>query len=417
MPAVWGILSLRPDSSGRFTAEIDRSSNREQHNTAQFGRISMLTLGRMRGNPALSRRVTLWGDGGIYPQTVPKLPSRAPTARPTQGELALIEAIRRRVASAGSPALRLGIGDDCAILTPPPGHELLVTTDLSLEGRHFRREWHPARSIGHRTLARGMSDLAAMGAEPLAAFLSLALPRSVAAKPRWLRGFLDGLLALAAEHGVPLAGGDTSESPPCTTGEAFVLADIVLLGTAPTGTALRRSGARPGDAIYVTGSLGGAAAELEHLGRDPKFFRNARSDGRHPHLFPQPRLSTGLTLRQRGLATACIDLSDGLSTDLAHLCTASGVAAEIRLPALPLSPLLRGAGKTAARNAALHGGEDYELIFTAPASAVMPKSVGGIRLTRIGQIVRASHRRPQIITIAANGRRAPLDPGGWEHFG
>jgi thiamine-monophosphate kinase len=318
--------------------------------------------------------------------------------------------------SAGSPALRLGIGDDCAILTPPPGHELLVTTDLSLEGRHFRREWHPARSIGHRTLARGMSDLAAMGAEPLAAFLSLALPRSVAAKPRWLRGFLDGLLALAAEHGVPLAGGDTSESPDYGR---VLLADIVLLGTTPTGTALRRSGARPGDAIYVTGSLGGAAGELEHLGRDPKFFRNARSDGRHPHLFPQPRLSTGLTLRQRGLATACIDLSDGLSTDLAHLCTASGVAAEIRLPALPLSPLLRGAGKTAARNAALHGGEDYELLFTAPASAVMPKSVGGIRAhthrhrscARAGPPPADHHDRGKRPASAAR------DPGGWEHFG
>jgi thiamine-monophosphate kinase len=308
--------------------------------------------------------------------------------------------------------VRLGIGDDCAILSPPPGHELLVTTDLSLEGRHFRRDWHPARSIGHRTLARGLSDLAAMGAQPLAAFLSLALPRSLAANSRWLNGFLDGLLALAAEHGVPLAGGDTSESP----GE-FAMADIVLLGTAPAGTALRRSGARPGDALYVTGHLGGAAAELEHLGRDPKFFRNALAAGRHPHLFPEPRLTTGLALRQRGLATACIDLSDGLSTDLAHLCTASGVAAEISLAPLPISPLLRGASKAAIRNAALHGGEDYELLLTAPDGALMPKTLGGVRLTRIGQIVRASQRRPQIITIAANGRRAPLDPGGWEHFG
>jgi thiamine-monophosphate kinase len=355
--------------------------------------------------------MTLWGDGGIYPQTVPNVASRVPTAGPPPGELALIEAIRRRAAQTGSPALRLGIGDDCAILTPPPGHELLVTTDLSLEGRHFRRDWHPARSIGHRTLARGLSDLAAMGAQPLAAFLSLALPRSLAANRRWLSGFLDGLLALAAEHGVPLAGGDTSESA-----DDHILADIVLLGTAPAGTALRRSGARPGDAIYVTGYLGGAAAELEQLGRDSKFFRSAQADGRHPHLFPHPRLATGLALRQRGLATACIDLSDGLSTDLAHLCTASGVAAEIHLAALPLSPLLRAAKPAAARNTALHGGEDYELLFTAPANAVMPRTLGGARLRRIGQIVRASQRRPQIVTIASNGRRTPLEPGGWEHF-
>jgi thiamine-monophosphate kinase len=255
-----------------------------------------------------------------------------------------------------------------------------------------------------------------MGAQPLAAFLSLALPRPVAADPRWLHGFLDGLLALAGEHDVPLAGGDTAEAP----GD-HVLADIVLLGTAPAGTGLRRSGARPGDAIYVSGRLGGAAAELEALGCNPKLFRSAKSDGRHPHLFPQPRLAMGQALRRRGLATACIDLSDGLSTDLAHLCTASGVAAEVRLSALPRSPLLRGfrlrrMSPTAARHALLHGGEDYELLFTASPSVAMPKTLGGVQLTRIGTILRTAKCRPQVTTIAANGRRTPLEPGGWEHF-
>jgi thiamine-monophosphate kinase len=327
------------------------------------------------------------------------------------GELAIIAAIRRRVTGKAYPALRLGIGDDCAILAPPSGHDLLVTTDFSLEGRHFRRDWHPARSIGHRTLARGLSDLAAMGAQPMAAFLSLALPRAVAAEPRWLHGFLDGLLALARQHNVPLAGGDTSQAP----GDQ-VLADIVLLGIAPAGAALRRSGARPGDAIYVTGRLGGAAAELELLRRDPKFFRRATPDGRHPHLFPQPRLAAGQSLLRRGLATACIDLSDGLSTDLAHLCTGSGVAAEIRLAALPRSQLLRRMAPTAARHALLHGGEDYELLFTAPQRVAMPKTLGGVPLTRIGTILRSARSRPQVVTIAANGKRAPLTPGGWEHF-
>jgi thiamine-monophosphate kinase len=348
-------------------------------------------------------------------------PNPKPALNPNPaGELALIEAIRRRAAQSGSPALRLGIGDDCAILTPPPGHDLLVTTDFSLEGRHFQRDWHPARSIGHRTLARGLSDLAAMGAHPLAAFLSLALPRAVAADPRWLHRFLDGLLALAEEHSVPLAGGDTAEAP----GD-HVLADIILLGTAPAGAALRRSGARPGDAIYVTGRLGGAAAELDALRRDPKSFRRATPDGHHPHLFPQPRLATGEALLRRGLATACIDLSDGLSTDLAHLCTASGVAAEIRLAALPRSPLLpgsnlHGASNAFARHALLHGGEDYELLFTASAKTAMPhgfpKTLGGVPLTRIGTILRSAKSRPQIVTIAANGTRTPLEPGGWEHF-
>ena len=323
----------------------------------------------------------------------------------------MVEAIRRAAAGTASSALQLGIGDDCAILAPPPGNDLLVTTDFSLGGRHFRRDWHPARSIGHRTLARGLSDLAAMGAHPLAALLSLALPRSVAANPRWLSGFLDGLLALAQRHNVPLAGGDTAESP-----SDHVLADIVLLGTAPSGTALRRSGARPGDAIYVSGRLGGAAAELEALGRNPKLFRSATTNDRHPHLFPQPRLATGQALRRRGLATACIDLSDGLSMDLAHLCTASGVAAEVRAAALPRSPLLRGMSPDAARHALLHGGEDYELLFTASPKIAMPKTLGGVPLTRIGTVLRASQRRPQIVTLAANGRRAALVPGGWEHF-
>src|SRR5580698_5678379 len=143
------------------------------------------------------------------------------------GELALIERIRRQAGGGASTALRLGIGDDCAILRPRAGEDLLVTTDFSLEGRHFRRDWHSPQSIGHRTLARGLSDLAAMGARPMAAFLSLALPRAVARDEGWLDGFLDGLLGLAKEHGVPLAGGDTSESP-----SEQVLAAIILLGSA-----------------------------------------------------------------------------------------------------------------------------------------------------------------------------------------
>ncbi|MDP9040314.1 MAG: AIR synthase related protein, partial [Acidobacteriota bacterium] len=155
----------------------------------------------------------------------------------------------------------LGIGDDCALLRAPPGHELAVTTDLLLEGRHFRRDWHPAASAGHRALARGLSDLAAMGARPLAAFLSLALPpRMLGTRTgrAWVDGFFAGLHALGDRMGVPLAGGDTAESP-----ADLILADITLVGSVTPGRALRRSAARPGDRLYVTGSLGGAAAELE----------------------------------------------------------------------------------------------------------------------------------------------------------
>src|SRR5271170_3148300 len=173
------------------------------------------------------------------------------------GELALIEQIRRDF-SHRNKSVTLGIGDDCAILRPPLGCEVLVTTDFSLEGRHFTRDLHPPESVGHRCLARGLSDIAARGASPIAAFLSLALPAKILSETKgraWIARFFSGLKALAELHDVPLAGGDTSESP-----SNLVLADIVVVGSAPKGNALRRSGASPGDAIYVTGQLGGAAA-------------------------------------------------------------------------------------------------------------------------------------------------------------
>jgi thiamine-monophosphate kinase len=343
------------------------------------------------------------------------------------GELALIERIRQRAASASrsAGAVRLGIGDDCAILAPPRGYEIVVTTDMSLEGRHFRRDWHSARAVGHRALARGLSDLAAMGARPLAAFLSLALPQTVAADPRWLDDFLDGLLGLAALCKVPLAGGDTAESP-----SDHVLADIVLLGAAPVGKALRRSGAKLGDRLFLTGALGGAAAELASLAASNTRATNTRENdapgksryarrvdtAEHPHLYPQPRLAVGQSLLRRGMATACIDVSDGLSTDLAHLCAASDVAAEIEVAKLPLHPLARALGAEAALHAALHGGEDYELLFTASADALVPRTIAGVAVTCIGKIVRAKRDHPAITLIEADGRRTPLEPQGWEHL-
>ena len=324
------------------------------------------------------------------------------------GELRIIERIRARTSA--SNAVPLGIGDDCAILRPPPGHELLVTTDFSLEGRHFRRDWHSPASVGHRTLARGLSDLAAMGAKPLAAFLSLALPKSAVRNSSWLDGFLDGLLALAAAHNVPLAGGDTSQSP-----SDDILADIVLIGTAPAGRALRRSGARAGELLYVTGALGGAAAELTSLSATPRRFRTASPTDDHPHLFPQPRLAVGQTLLRRRLATACIDLSDGLSTDLAHLCAASNVAAELDLAQLPLHPVAATLDERAQITALLHGGEDYELLFTASPSTKIPRSVANVPITRIGRILKPQKKRPQM-SIVSDGARFELQPHGWEHL-
>jgi thiamine-monophosphate kinase len=315
---------------------------------------------------------------------------------PHTGELDLIRSIRARAATPPG-ALRLGIGDDCAVLRPLANHDILVTTDFSLEGRHFRRDWHPAASAGHRCLARGLSDLAAMGAKPIAAFLSLALPAGTlrkAAGRQWVEGFIDGLLGLAKATGTPLAGGDTSTAP----GD-HILADIVLLGSAPRGKELHRSTAYPGDALYVTGILGGAAAELEALSNHPKRFSRSSPTDNHPHLYPQPRLAIGQRLRT--LATAAIDISDGLSTDLAHLCEESNVGAIIDAATLP---------RIEAEHLALHGGEDYELLFTAKASTKLPKRIGGIPITHIGTIT-----KNRAILISHSGNETPLVPAGWEH--
>ena len=352
------------------------------------------------------------------------------------GELALIERIRTGW-GAGSRSgktgrrIALGMGDDCAILRVPRGHEVLVTTDFTLEGRHFRRDWHSPESAGHRCLARGLSDLAAMGARPLAAFLSLALPGEMLANTegqRWVERFFAGMRSLGERFSVPLAGGDTAESP-TGPGGGLVLADIVLVGSAPAGRALRRSGGRLGDSLYVTGRLGGAAAELQALAAGTKGSTvrrtapgNALGFAVHPQLFPEPRTAVGQALLRRRLATAAIDLSDGLSTDLAHLCRESGVGAEVEVDGLPIHPLARRAGERldgdlggsfdAALRLVLDGGEDYELLFTAPAKVRMPRSVAGVKVTRIGRLVRGN----AIMLVTGNGQRTPLKPGGWEHF-
>ena len=327
------------------------------------------------------------------------------------GELALIERIRRGSLRAKSSAIALGIGDDCAIIRPAVGCELVVTTDFSLEGRHFLRERHPPESVGHRCLTRGLSDLAAMGAKPLAAFLSLALPTAMLSSLRWIDRFFAGLHRLGDGYNVTLAGGDTSESP-CDR----ILADIVLVGSAPRGRSLRRSGAHPGDALYVTGALGGASAELEGLLKRGRPLSRVTETIGHPHLFPEPRLAVGQALVRRGLATAAIDISDGLSTDLTHLCRASRLRAEIDETALPIHPLAKQLSAEKALSAALDGGEDYELLFAAPPSTRVHRVIGGVSITRIGTLKPPSSKHSVITIIQPNGTRSPLQPGGWEHF-
>lgn len=331
----------------------------------------------------------------------------------SRGELEILSQIRQRSGNRSSRTLRLGIGDDCAIVRPGKKEEIIVTTDLSLEQIHFRREWHQPEVVGHRCLTRGLSDIAAMGGRPLAAFLSLAIPAELTRSRRgrsWLERFYDGLLALAKASEVPLAGGDLAQNPTIT-------ADIVLVGGVPQNRALLRSGAKPGDIIYVTGTLGGSAAELLLLAQNPRRYARIQDRDDHPHLFPQPRLSVGQWLR--GRASAAIDISDGLSTDLAHLCEESGVQAEINAEALPVHALAlqtKSRERTpSALDLVLNGGEDYELLFTAPPSARIPKQIAGVPIHRIGEMKARRRGRP-MMTLFANGEAKALSGKGWQHF-
>ena len=291
-----------------------------------------------------------------------------------------------------------GIGDDCAVLRPRAGHEILVTTDFSLEGIHFRREWHSPESAGHRCLARGLSDIAAMGGEPLAAFLSLALPRDL--PHAWVRRFARGLLNLAGKHGVTLAGGDTSESA------SGILADIVVVGSVPRGKAVLRSTARPGDGIYVTGRLGGSAAALQRM----LAGENIGTAGYRRHFLPDPRIEVGKLLGQKKLASAMIDISDGLSTDLAHICQESGVGAEIQEDAVPRARVGKPL-RDVSLELALHGGEDYELLFAAPKGQRVPERLAGIAITKIGVVTQGSK-----ILLRHGDGLGRLEAQGWEHF-
>ena len=320
-------------------------------------------------------------------------------------ERELIRRIQRQARATHSKSVLVGIGDDAAVLRLRPGHDALITTDLSIEGTHFRREWHPADSIGHRCLARGLSDIAAIGGEPVAAFLSLALPSTT--EQKWADEFLTGLLRLAKRFKVELAGGDIAEAP-------LIAADIVVLGQAPAGGALRRSGARPGDLVYVTGELGRSASVLRAL-REGQEKVSPKSADTRPHFFPEPRIEVGAYLRERGLANAAIDVSDGLSTDLSHICEESGVGALVLETSIPRSVWPANfAHHSSALHIALHGGEDYELLFTAPAKAKIPLRIGKVPIRRIGEII--ADKQHRIFLVDSHGQRKPLTPGGWQHF-
>ena len=318
-------------------------------------------------------------------------------------EKALIAQIRRLVGTKANPAIVTGIGDDCAVLRLPllsgEPSDILITTDFSLEGVHFRRDWHSPVSVGHRCLARGLSDIAALGGQPVAAFLSLALPRDLQAA--WLNRFFRGLMGLAEKYNVALAGGDTAESP------HGILADIVVLGSVAKGKAVLRTGARSGDSIYVSGELGGSAAAIRQMRNNRKL--NPAEYTRH--FFPEPRIALGRVLREKGLACAMIDTSDGLSTDLAHICEESGVGAELQTEALPRARVGKPL-RDVDLDLVLHGGEDYELLFTAPHNKRIPSRIAGVPVTKIGQIT----PRRKILLTNRSRATCQLEPRGWEHF-
>jgi thiamine-monophosphate kinase len=321
-------------------------------------------------------------------------------------ERQLIARIRRTSNSEHRPrravnGIVTGIGDDCSVLRTALGHDVLVTTDFTLEGIHFRRDWHPAESVGHRCVTRGLSDIAAMGGEPVAVFLSLALPGDL--PQSWVDGFMRGLIRQAERHGARLAGGDTAESP------NGVVADIVVVGDVARGKAILRSGARPGDGIYVSGSLGGSAAAVLQLEAGRKKSVKPREYSRH--FFPEPRVELGRILRQKKLASAMIDTSDGLSVDLAHIASESGVGAEVEADAIPLARVGRPSHEVDLE-LGLHGGEDYELLFTARPNRRIPARIEGVPISRIGCIKRGR----KILLVNGEGSRQELLPRGWEHF-
>jgi thiamine-monophosphate kinase len=297
-------------------------------------------------------------------------------------EIQVVELIRK-LARTGqqNKEIVFGIGDDCAILRPRPKEDLVFTSDLVLEGRHFRLDTHRASDIGHKALARSLSDLAAMGSKPVFCLVSLALPAQLG--ERWVRPFFKGLLALAARYELTLIGGDLARFD-------TVIADVICCGCVHRGKAILRSGAKPGDGIYVTGALGASAHGLA----------THKGSAWRRHVRPEPRIAAGLALQRVGVSAA-MDVSDGLSLDLRRLCLESKVSADLDGD-LPIAP-----GATLYE--ALHGGEDYELLFTAWSRAKIPQQINGVPITRIGSITSG---RPGHVRF--DGR--PLKPEGFDHF-
>lgn len=317
-----------------------------------------------------------------------------------ENEDSLVARIARSLAPARSKSLVLGLGDDAALWRPSSGCETILTCDWFIEGPHFLRDKHPADAVGWKCLARAASDIAAMGGHPKCFLLGLALPAELTGK--WLNEFLRGLKRASRELKCQPAGGDT-------TRQSKVLITVTVIGEVPRGGPVLRRGAKPADLLFVSGTLGEADAGLAELRKEEGMARPS-SAALRKHLYPRPRLELAQWLAEKRLASAMMDVSDGLSTDLPRLCEASGVGAIVEIDSLPRTSLLPS---KKAKKFALHGGDDYELLFTVSARNArrLPKKFRGLPLTCIGKVTKDK----KILRQNEQGVE-PLPSGGWDPF-
>jgi len=328
------------------------------------------------------------------------------------GEFSLIASIRQRMEGRYPPEVARGIGDDCAVLRPQAGMEWVITTDTQVEDVHFRRAWLTSYQIGWRSMAVNLSDVAAMGAQPFGALAALTLP--AATEVEFFNQLLDGVCDLGLRFNCPLIGGNLARDP------AHLSLTLTVLGHVPLGTAVLRGGARPGDEIWVSGRLGGAAAGLRTLLHTIPLADAVCTALRQRYTQPQPRVGEGIFLHASGCLTSMIDLSDGLAGDLGHLCEESGAGAQIVADALPLQSGVREVAAALGEDAielALRGGEDFELCYTAFPGTVIPmvdqfRAQFNTALTRVGTIT--AERALQL--VRADGSKIPLSPQAFDHF-
>jgi thiamine-monophosphate kinase len=317
-----------------------------------------------------------------------------------RNENEVVGKIERRFGFAKRNGLVLSLGDDAALWKATSGWGTVLTCDWFLEGTHFLRDKHPADAVGWKCLARAVSDIAAMGGEARCFLLSLALPGELTGK--WLDRFLGGLRRASRALGCEIAGGDTTKRDE-------VLINVTVIGEVRRGLEIRRSGARAGDLLFVSGTLGEADLGLRQL-RRMRGMAKPENAALRKHLYPRPRLELGRWIAEKRLASAMMDLSDGLSTDLSRLCAASGVGARINADSLPVSLLAKSSDAEAL---ALHGGDDYELLFALRRknAGLVPRRFRGLRLTQIGEITKARK-----LLLTTGDKTIPLTSGGWDPF-